>query len=134
MEQITARRALELITDVVDRAGEDFVYEQKDMTDVRGAFEYGAPPKGCRYVEFVDQPSCLVGHVLHRAGVDAATLNRLDMLGVSASALADYGIQADVGAQRILGVAQQVQDSGKPWGEALRRAREVYEKDQEINE
>lgn len=126
MEQITARRALELLIDVVDRAGEDFVYEHKDMTDLRGSFEYGGLSRGCRYVE-EGHPSCLVGHVLVRTGVSLEALNKLDMLGVSASSLADYGIQADMGAQRVLGAAQEVQDSGKSWGEALRMARQRYE-------
>lgn len=126
MEQITARRALELITDVVDRAGEDFVYEHKDMTDLRGSFEYGGLSRGCRYVE-EGHPSCLVGHVLVRAGVAIETLNKLDVLGVSAKSLADYGVRVDGKASNVLCTAQRVQDSGKSWGEALRMARQMYE-------
>ena len=127
MEEISARRALELLTDVVDKAGEDFVYEHQDMTDLRGALEHGGPPKGCRYVDG-DHPSCLVGHVLVRAGASLEALNKLDKLGASAKSLADFGIRVDENASKVLGTAQLAQDGGKSWGEALRLARQKYEK------
>ena len=128
MEEIDARRALELLTDVVDRAGEDFVYEHQDMTDLRGSFEYGGPSRGCRYLDQDNHPSCLVGHVLVRAGTSTEALNKLDVLGVSAKSLADYGLRVDEKASTVLCTAQRTQDAGKSWGEALRLARQRYEK------
>lgn len=125
MERITARRALELLTDVVDRAGDDFVYQKLDMSDVQGE-EDMLPNEGCRYA-VDDRPSCLVGHVLHRSGVEMDVLNRLDVAGTSASGLADFGLEVDWDAGEVLVAAQALQDRGECWGDALAAARRKYE-------
>lgn len=126
MEQITARRALELLIDVVDAAGDDFVYHKQDMSDIHGVQDH-LPSKGCRYA-VNDQPSCLVGHVLYRSGVAVDALNRLDKVGVSAHALRDFGLEVDQDAGDVLVAAQEAQDRGHTWGDALDAARSRYEK------
>lgn len=128
MERIDARRALELLTDIVDKAGDGYVYEKRDMTDIRGEMDYPeGSPVGCRYVEG-ENPSCLVGHVLVRAGVPVDRLQSLDVSGASASNLKDYGLDVTPEASRILVAAQRHQDRGETWGIALRTARGVYDR------
>lgn len=113
-ELINARRALELLTDVV--AGrEDYTYP--DIYDV------------CRYV--VDgQPSCVVGHVLHRAGWTIEELEYMDAPAtlIIASILDEYEPdRITPGAARVLHEAQLTQDARDTWGESLEAARNVYE-------
>lgn len=114
METITARRALELLIDVVDTYGPETVYE-------RGSVDR------CRY-EYGGAPSCLVGHVLYRAGVTVDLLRLLDHQGCPAVALAKEIEYVDPEAALVLDVVQCCQDNGATWGEALGKAREVYER------
>lgn len=113
-ELINARRALELLTDVV--AGrEDYTYP--DIYDV------------CRYV--VDgQPSCVVGHVLHRAGWTIDELEYMDDPAtiVVAGILDQYEPdRVTARAATILAEAQLTQDARNTWGESLKDARNAYE-------
>jgi hypothetical protein len=116
MERIDARRAVELLIDVVEQYGEDHVYERVPNT-----------VDSCRY-EYSGQPSCIVGHVLHRAGVPIDVLKSFDDNddGVSANVLYEY-LDVTEDAANVLGWAQGLQDSGHTWGRALDRAREAYE-------
>lgn len=129
METITARRALELLTDVVDVYGPDTVYERVEL---HSAWNEEIPglesevEKGCRY-EYGGAPSCLVGHVLHRSGATLEFLRELDMHGCPASRLDSEFESVGRGAARVLDVAQCHQDNGATWGEALSKAREAYE-------
>lgn len=108
----------------------DLLEAQKRITEaVAGREDYVYPrvadgAGSCVY--FQDgQPSCLVGHAL------AAELREL---GVPSKYLNDLGIEADefVGsvitrdAATYLGSVQEAQDSGKTWGEALRRGNDTY--------
>lgn len=129
METITARRALELLIDVVDTYGPETVYERTDIHTIwyRAASPGSEVIEGCRY-EYEGAPSCLVGHVLYRAGVTVDLLRQLDQEGCPAGALA-YGVESvEVGAALVLDVAQRYQDNGATWGEALDMARDAYEK------
>lgn len=121
MERIDARRALELLTDVVDTYGEDTVYEKVTLK-----FGESAGTLGCVYQD-QGRPSCLVGHVLNRAGVPLGRLEELDDRGVSARSLHEHLDQVGFDACRVLSNAQLGQDSGETWGDALRDARKVYE-------
>lgn len=118
MEYIDARRALELITDVVDQYGEDTVYEKVDL--VHGG-------TGCQY-QSNGTPSCLVGIALSRAGMPSDGLYELDDFGIAADMLSSHVDHVKDDAALVFWSAQHVQDSGGTWGEALASARKKYEK------
>lgn len=130
METITARRALELLIDVVDTYGPETVYER---TELHTSWGEAVPENedevimGCLYA-LDGAPSCLVGHVLHRAGATLNELRSLDREGVGASALADAIGSVEPDAAEVLDVAQRHQDNGATWGKALDMARDAYEK------
>ena len=129
MEHIDARRALELLIDVVDQYGEDTVYEK--IVDLRA----GSDPDsnyspGCWY-EYNNEPSCLVAHALHNAGVPLHVLRQLDLGGHAAAELdvldvGDLSEHVTEDAARIFNTAQVYQDNGDTWGEALKASRFVY--------
>ena len=102
-EILTAERALQLLREVVaERPG--YVYEAPDS-------------RGCAYVDpATGEPSCLVGHVFIRAGWSAAELRRWNRTAVS---WLPSNLAISEGARCMLDEAQQVQDSGWTWGEAL---------------
>lgn len=126
MEQVNARRALELLIDVVDQYGEDYVYEKRPLTLEDGE-ERGNIGIGCRY-QYKEQPSCLVGHVLFRAGAPLKNLIEADVNGVPANKLDLEKFGLDGGARMVLEAAQAHQDNGENWGLALDAARFTYEK------
>lgn len=109
---IDADKALELLEDVVTEKGADFVYE--------------APGGGCLYVNG-NQPSCLVGHALVRAGVSIEVLSKLDgtrgSVPISSADLSDAATLSEA-ASYIFSVAQDLQDGDNTWGYALDKARQ----------
>jgi hypothetical protein len=96
--------ALRLLREVVAEKP-DYVYERGD-NDV------------CQYVRD-GKPSCVVGHVLTRAGrpVDLLLQNNTMMVGYLGST---FGL--DEPARVILMSAQDSQDQGQPWSRALLHA------------
>lgn len=114
METLTPRRALELLIDVVEAYGEDTVYE-------RVPHHTGSR---CVYVN-EGKPSCLVGHVLVRAGCQVDVLQRFDD-GVPAGVIHWHIPQVSGDAARVLDAAQTSQDIGYTWGEALEAAKARY--------
>ena len=120
---INARQALDLLEEVVE-GNEDFVYTPP-------------APEGnadCAYVHRDSEgslvPGCIVGHALHRAGVDLwkfAPIEGLQIDGdVDGTPATDVlGVDATPEAVYVLAAAQSVQDGGRPWGEALEAAREA---------
>lgn len=131
MEHISLRRAKELVFDVVDAAGDDFVYEKIPMYRTPSTLDSGE----CRY-EQNGKPSCLVGHVLFRAGVESETLSYLDRVGVDAGQLCEQvsswqdrdtreSVLLDMSreAARMLHKVQKMQDDGETWGECAEAAR-----------
>lgn len=115
MEKIDERRALELLIDVVDAAGEDVVYQK---IWVNGDFK-------CRYA-VNERPSCLVGQALFRAGATVETLELFDRMDLPAKNMANMEGHVTARAARVFSAAQEAQDSGKTWGVALESARVVY--------
>lgn len=122
-EMLTVKQALELLHEVVEEVGEDHRYQQvpSPSSDAGSA--------GCRY-EYNGAPSCLVGHVLHRAGWPLSALQDLDTRGVGAEEL--YYVElpdgtpgVTQGAARVLNRAQGRQDLGDTWGTALEAAVEM---------
>lgn len=127
MIEIDGPRALELLQAAVDEKGADYVYPT-------GEYET------CSYARD-DSPSCLVGHAVHCAGVTIDALHCMDVDTIeddegnqldASSEIQNipterYGFRLMPGAVRAFQEAQQKQDSGIPWGEALLYAREAVE-------
>lgn len=111
IEELTPEIVTPIIRQIVAEYGEDYVYKAEER-----AREF--PNLGCVYREF-GEPSCLVGHVLDRAGVPYDKYWDLD--GDSASTLLKDSPHEDL--RIALDAAQTVQDVGQTWGEALK----VYE-------
>jgi hypothetical protein len=117
MKNITMEEVEWALRDVVAEYGEEYIY---------------VPPKDglCRYLDKDPagiKPACLVGHVLVRLGALVSELACQE--GRSADAL-DYGrmgLSLSSEAINVLYMAQEVQDEGRPWGDALREALRVAE-------
>lgn len=128
MESIDLRRARELVIDVAE-GREGYRYERRPMELPDGTMLIGGV---CDYVRD-GKPSCIVGHVLFRAGVPIEILMVLDPnkfgAGIGAESLnlpgACRGLVFDVTdeAAEFLSVVQRNQDQGKSWGECAEQAR-----------
>lgn len=126
---IDFEQAKTLLSEVVEEAGEDFVYQDN-----------------CVY-EALGEPSCMVGRVLAKAGVAVETLRLMDM-GEKWSPVNEFGeriytttdfatvvqsgqfshrFTVDNGALELLHEAQVRQDNRDPWGEAQAHALTVAE-------
>lgn len=103
--RITARVARRLLREVVAEAGWDHVVRD-----------------GCTYMDVWRRcPNCIVGRVLHRAGVTEEELSEMDAR--TPTVIARVQLPARVWmsrpARRVLEIAQVVQDDEQPWGMAL---------------
>ena len=110
-----------VLDELVKEFGEDYVYP-------------GSASKSCYYTQN-GEPSCLVGQVLFRLGASIEMLDLYDSYG-SVSELVQYDTDADsaFGATdveyadfaviELLQYAQEFQDGGYAWSEAVKRARE----------
>ena len=116
-EFITYPRALELLQEVIAEFGEDYVYPQFEP---EAAGDRGAVME-CFYVRD-DAPSCIVGHVLYRAGVTLDELRAVEGWTPVDQQAPQFGIWADILACGLLADVQDEQDSGRSWGEALAEA------------
>lgn len=117
-------RALELLEEVVNEKGPDFVYK----VDAPPGVTVGA----CTYVHYVGPersraPGCLVGHVLFKAGVDLYDMEELDRYGAVGACAHRGALQIDAGALTVLAAAQGLQDREQSWGAALDGARRAAE-------
>lgn len=122
---IDAKRAIELLTAAVEERGEDYIYPEAAMGMT------------CRYMDpTIDQPSCIVGLALTRAGV--SFVNHVFQNGGRAyvngpiTSVRQHlerlnpGLHITVEAERAFRKAQLWQDSGEPWGRALAAALKTY--------
>jgi hypothetical protein len=114
MIELTLARTKELLAEAVAEKGADFVYVNKyghqadDSGDVTCYYAHG------------DQPGCIVGNVLHRAGVLLDDLAAFEAQNVDD--LASRLFTAEAGVKPLLIHIQAHQDVGVPWGEAVRLA------------
>lgn len=113
---VTAVEAIAALEAVVAAAGEDFVYPDEDKN------EFGT----CQYLKADGTPSCIAGHVVALLEPEATPLLK-HMEGKAATSLNFPGrLYFDPFAAHVLDIAQQEQDQGKTWGEALAHVRLVY--------
>jgi hypothetical protein len=127
---ITKEQALDSIRRAVAEKGEGYVYIERP--------EHG--PDGYRYLNPDGTPSCIIGHVLHDAGLTdvkmfeaehrnplgvPVTLNETKFHEALRSDNVDLGIIINTRTAEALSSLQRDQDGGSPWGSILRRA-EAY--------
>ena len=125
--RISLERALTLLDEVVEEAGPYHVQDE------------------CVYADEDAQgnlvPGCIVGRVLHKAGVPVEVLAEMDNSARTENKARDtefdtivlseeysdaFTINTD--AMIMLREAQRVQDCREPWGRAAQRARDYHEK------
>jgi hypothetical protein len=111
MKHITTEDALRALEEAVAEKGEDYIYPEAGKT--------------CYYA-LDGAPSCLVGNALHRLGYSILQLEEFRSHPICS-------LPADVPMEdRALDAfirAQEAQDAGAPWGEALHVAREAVTPD-----
>lgn len=112
--EITYDEAVDLLKLAVEERGADYVYPRSN----RDAFD-----SGCVYFEGTT-PSCIVGHVLAYKDVDGLDLRYANEIGIAnlASFVDNIDLVIDERTVSLLEKAQDAQDSGKTWGEALAAA------------
>lgn len=116
---LDAPTALRLLTHAVQRNGAGFTYTRPLVA--------GNPTPVCSYFTDDSAPSCIVGHVLRDFGAPADLIRlRGNSIGVYSLAarleMASDEFQISKAAVKVLVAAQEVQDEGLPWGDALARA------------
>jgi hypothetical protein len=116
---IDGQRALELLREVVAEHGTETVYQQ---VPVMGSD--GSERLMCVYAHD-GQPSCLIGHALHRAGVTVDELAALQGVADELDDVLPARVDLDPLAESVFYAAQFLQDDGSPWGEALTAAEEA---------
>lgn len=130
--------ALDLMAEAVAEKGEDYVYSSGDSRNCAYVHGYKTIEQPNEYgqdesVTVQDgplTPGCLVGNVLHRAGIP---LELFEELGINEDCPADEALSrlAEQGhlkytteAMYALLGAQQLQDRNNTWGVALKNAEE----------
>lgn len=104
---LTFGDALQLLNEVIDEFGEDYVYGSEDDL------------VHCFYLHG-DDPGCGVGHVLVRAGVPLDVLRAADEADCSqVLEVAEFRRFADDDALQLLADFQAEQDARSTWGKAL---------------
>ncbi len=127
MIEVTYEKALELATQAVEEKGEDYVYT--DERGVRaGSLDAIAGCTNWHYSNPDDSSSgkvvsCLVGNIMHRAGLNIFKYaNGADVGTLLRAAYAEVTVTHK--AHEFLRELQSRQDSGRTWGEALEIAKE----------
>lgn len=90
--------------------------------------EYVYPERVCRYAKVTGEPSCIVGHVIHK--LDPEAFNKIAIAEAEGSATVDELVALewipsdfwDSQAEDALCTAQLLQDMYRTWGEALASA------------
>lgn len=127
-DALTYDDALALLRRAVEEKGADHVYRKRGpQLDDDGGFVSGS---GCMYFDPEDHyvPACIIGHVFSYLGLGYHDLphgcNNLAITGL----INDRGmLVTDEYAQLLFEYAQDLQDLGRPWGQA------VTEADEKIN-
>lgn len=121
---IDADMAIALLERAAQEKGADHVYKRVPSgSDIHGEASM------CNY-EHNGRPSCIVGHALHYAGVTIEQLRKMDSdLKVSSIDML-YAedllpIEMTDDAADLFKAAQDAQDEGMPWGEAVAARRKA---------
>lgn len=113
--QIDGARAFHLLGEAMLERGADYIYPLAEM---------GA----CVYTDD-SQPSCMVGLALYRAGVTVPELEAMDIEGIGGIDLVTLPerVYLTPTARKVMNAAQQCQDTGETWLDALYAAELMYE-------
>lgn len=126
--------AVLLLKQIVADRGEDWVYPSFDdcqeCSELR--LESGEDiycgwhnNEGCRYFTDEGQPACIVGEFISRT-VEPQHINRFYIEGrIAPEAISLMPLEVDEQTMELLHIAQQRQDTGHSWGDALTRAIEI---------
>ena len=99
------------LKEIVHAKGERYVYEKA----VDGRCVYYDPD--------TEQPSCLVGHFVYKEGLlsfdDIAPYEDDNAESMTQQLEHDQIAYFDSRSVQLLNIAQELQDQGRPWGEAL---------------
>ena len=119
--EIDAETFLATVTDIVAERGEYYVYPGRWL---HGTFRPpGVQGARCSYTATAEAPRCLIGEVAFRHGVTDEELADWDLIGGVDDVLGAGRIATSAGI--LLVVAQDLQDSGSPYGYILRHLREI---------
>lgn len=136
MEHIDSRKMLDLLDKVVGSAGPDHTYDrtrqlwgEDDLDFLDRQLEVLVDPVAggtCGYFYADGSPACIVGQVLSIVGVTAEETGYANLSSVGAL-VDELELPWTDDAIRVAMAAQNTQDRGRSWGEALREARRVAE-------
>lgn len=109
-KRVDKREALQLLRKARDEKGKDYI--DPNSEDDWGMCEYTTPDA---------LAGCIVGHVFTYAGVPLGGLRYVqgDAAAVVRQACVSSYVNFTPGAIKALAKAQQMQDTGSPWGEAV---------------
>jgi hypothetical protein len=116
MDVIDAAKAVELIEKAVEQNGADYVDP------------YAKESGGCRYAHDDGTPGCIVGTAYFIAGATVEQLVRMDgdlSLDIRGFTSDELPAETARDAREVFAAAQEAQDHGKTWGEALDAARKA---------
>lgn len=121
---LTLEKAKSMVDEAIRDKGSDFVYKRMPGMDCKYVHEGQVwDPDVEEYVrdESVYEPGCIVGYVLHKAGIPLAAMQNSE--GNNAEELLDRLERAGLltvesEASEFLNNVQDLQDSGNSWGSA----------------
>lgn len=130
MKVIRLRDAQAMIGEIVAEVGKDYNYVRPKVILGNNTCLYWhkAGKKGDPADVRIEsgEPGCIVGRLLHKAGMSPQAINSLDGKGSIASAcgvLPEHGIRLTERAVMYLQQVQKEQDSGHTWAESAAYAR-----------
>lgn len=122
--ELTLEKAKSMVDEAIRDKGSDFVYKRMPGMDCQYVHEgvvWDADLEEYVQDESVYEPGCIVGYVLHKAGISLATMQASE--GNNAEELLDrlerHGLlTVEAEAVEFLNSVQDLQDSGNSWGSA----------------
>src|SRR5215469_16246470 len=108
---------------IVAEVGSDFTYVPIKVD--------GRHTESCYYIHPEDKPGCLIGRYLASIGASPSVLHECNGQGSVPyiwATLKSYGFFFTDDAEAWMRTVQQVQDRGRPWGEALTEADAALER------
>lgn len=109
--ELTLDQALELLDRAVELKGADYVYP-------RPALDSPGAGNGCFYLH-ADGPGCIVGHVLHWAGLTNEELSSIEGAKAGGVGRRVPRLHMDERVGDLLAHVQSEQDTGETWGAAV---------------
>lgn len=120
--------AIKAVDAIVAQVGHEYTYPRPRRSDVSCRYWHpSSPDMNAATSEEIEAgaPGCIVGRVLHEAGMLALAINSLDGKGAIATCYRrteDHGIRLTPAAVQFLQQVQFKQDAGKTWAEAVQYA------------